>query len=177
MQPIFLMGLPGCGKSTLGRALKAVGYSFADIDEAVEQRVGCSVAEFIGREGIDHFRQLEAEELRRLIDSGCADVIACGGGTPCHADNMELMNRSGLTVRLECRRDRLIRRIGEAGATRPMFAAIAADPEAIGHKVDEITAAREPFYSRAKLVFDSSLLENQEEIDGTVKIFIETVIK
>ncbi len=85
------------------------------------------MADVIKRNGIDHFRRLEASELQRLINSDKPQIIACGGGTPCHADNMERMNRAGLTVRLECCRERLVRRLAEAGGVRPMFADIAAD--------------------------------------------------
>ena len=67
-RPLFLMGLPGCGKSTLGRALRSIGYEFTDLDEAVELRCGMSVADVIKRNGIDHFRRLEASELQRLIE-------------------------------------------------------------------------------------------------------------
>lgn len=170
---VFLMGLPGCGKTTLGRALRDLGYEFTDLDEAVERRSGLSVAEVIRRNGIDHFRRLEAAELQRIIDSRQPQVIACGGGTPCHGDNMERMNRSGLTVRLECCRERLIRRLAEAGAVRPMFANIADNPDAINRKIDELQAQRNPYYSRATASFDSSRLENRNEIDYTVAEFID----
>lgn len=169
---VFLMGLPGCGKSTLGRALRDLGYEFTDLDEAVESRCGLSVADVIQRNGIDHFRRLEASELQRLIDSPQPRVIACGGGTPCHGDNMERMNRAGLTVRLECCRERLIHRLAEAGAVRPMFADISSEPDAINRKIDELQAMREPFYSQAAASFDSSRLENREEIDSTAAEFI-----
>lgn len=171
-RPLFLMGLPGCGKSTLGRALRGIGFEFTDLDEAVELRCGMSVADVIQRNGIDHFRRLEASELQRLIDSDKPQIIACGGGTPCHADNMERMNRAGLTVRLECCRERLVRRLAEAGGIRPMFADIAADNEAIDRKISKLQADREPFYSQAAVSFDSSMLETREEIDATVAKFI-----
>lgn len=171
-RPLFLMGLPGCGKSTLGRALRSIGYEFTDLDEAVELRCGMSVADVIKRNGIDHFRRLEASELQRLIDSDKPQIIACGGGTPCHADNMERMNRTGLTVRLECCRERLVRRLAEAGGVRPMFADIATDPAAIDRRVDSLSAEREPFYAQAAATFDSSRLESSEEIDSTVANFI-----
>ncbi|MDE5929059.1 MAG: shikimate kinase [Muribaculaceae bacterium] len=175
MAAVFLLGLPGCGKSTLGHALERLGYSFADTDEAVERRCGCTVAELIGREGMAHFRSMEAEELRRLIAEGIR-IIACGGGTPCHGDNMELMNRSGITVRLECERSRHIRRLAEAGGSRPMFAGMERSPEAIGMKVDELQALREPFYTQATVVFDSSRLESEEEINETAAKFISRIL-
>lgn len=171
-RPVFLMGLPGCGKSTLGRALRDIGYEFTDLDESVERRCGLSVADVIQRDGIDHFRRLEAAELQRIIDSGTPGVIACGGGTPCHADNMLRMNRAGLTVRLECCRSRLIRRLAEAGGVRPMFADIAHDPDAIESRIDRLQTEREPYYSQAAATFDSSRLENRREIDSTVAEFI-----
>ena len=95
---IFLVGYMGCGKSTIGRTLaKQLGVRFLDMDTLLEQRCGKSVAEIFTETGETGFRQSEREVLAELTSEREA-IVATGGGAPCFFDNMETMNRAGLTV-------------------------------------------------------------------------------
>jgi len=68
MEPLFLVGYMGCGKSTLGRKLAhRLGVSFADTDTLVEQREGASVADVYELAGAEYFRQAERAVLDELI--------------------------------------------------------------------------------------------------------------
>lgn len=173
-RPIFLIGLPGSGKSTLGRALQRAGVAdFIDLDEAIEARVGMSVREIFDRQGEAAFRRLEADTLRSLVAGSdtCSRmlVVACGGGTPCFGDNIDYMLAAGRVVYLQARRDILIRRLLDAGDSRPLLRG--RDAESVGHYVDDLTACRHPFYSRAHATFDSSQLDTSEQIAATVERF------
>ena len=87
-QPIFLVGFMGCGKSTLGRALaKELGWDFIDLDFYIEQRFRRTVPQLFAERGEEEFRRIESSMLR---EAGEFDdvVVSCGGGTPCHDDNM-----------------------------------------------------------------------------------------
>lgn len=168
--PLFLIGMPGSGKSTLGRALSGYGYSYCDLDEAIEADCGMAVSRIVATRGMEAFRAMEAAKLRRLIAAGY-QLIACGGGTPCHHGNMEYMNSCGITVLLQCNRERLLRRIAEAGDSRPMFAGLTTAEE-IAAKLDEVALSRADIYSRAARRFDSSLLETADEIAATCRQFV-----
>ncbi len=77
---IFLIGMMGSGKSTIGKLLAdELHYEFIDIDSFIEGREGKLIAEIFAREGEGHFRQIETRVLTELFDKeNC--VIACGGG-------------------------------------------------------------------------------------------------
>ena len=101
MKTTFLIGYMGSGKTTLGRAVAArTGIRFIDLDDYIEEREGCSIREIFASRGEDAFRAIERDALQEV--SRMADtLVACGGGTPCFGDNMDLLNRCGLTVYLD----------------------------------------------------------------------------
>ena len=77
---VYLIGLPGSGKTTLGRRLAAeLGWPFVDLDEAIEQEAGRLIADIFGMEGEAGFREREAATLRR-VGLQTPLVLATGGG-------------------------------------------------------------------------------------------------
>ena len=94
-QNLILIGMPGCGKSTIGRILaKKTGRRFLDADKCIEERIGMSIPEFFAREGEDAFRRIETEVLRDLgKESGL--VIATGGGCVTRAENRDSLHQNG----------------------------------------------------------------------------------
>ena len=77
---IVLVGLPGSGKSTVGRQLaRRLGLSFADSDHVIQERIGCTIREYFDREGEAAFRDVEQEVLKELAQTG-SGVLATGGG-------------------------------------------------------------------------------------------------
>lgn len=171
MKPIFLIGYMGCGKSTLGRALsKVTGMQFIDLDGYIENRFHSSISDLFASRGEEGFRTLEAAMLEEV--SAFSDIIvACGGGTPCFFNNMDLMNSRGLTVWLTTPLERLYERLARNRAKRPILAG-KSDEELLGF----ITAAlreREPHYSRAAARFCATLLEDKSQISETARQFAE----
>lgn len=168
---IFLIGFPGSGKSTLGRALAArmPGVPFIDLDEATERILGMTAAEAFSALGPDAFRRAESEALRRLC-AGATGIVACGGGTPCFGNNMDMMLAAGTVVRLTASRQRLLRRLEEADGQRPLLAGL--HGEALEAKVNEMMCEREPFYARAHLTFDATYLETEAEVARTCRRFL-----
>ncbi len=100
------------GKSTLGRALAAMlpGRRFIDLDCETEAILGCSAAEAAAEGRFEAFRSAESEALRRVASCEGA-IVACGGGTPCYHDNMDIMLAAGTVVCLRASTDRLLKRI------------------------------------------------------------------
>lgn len=171
--PIFLVGYMCSGKTTLGRALAdKLGCEFVDLDEYIESRQGCSIADIFVRDGEASFRAIEQKALDEVINNHATTnaVIALGGGTPCVAGVMAKLNRVGLTVHLRTDVDRIVERLIEGGTKRPMVAR--KDEATLKAMVREMLNEREPYYSLAAFDFDSTLLETQAQIDGTVERFI-----
>lgn len=184
---IYLIGLPACGKTTLGRALPAAarrlgveGLRFEDLDEAVEAAEGRSIAEIFRAEGEEAFRRAESALLRGISeapDSGGILVLACGGGTPCSGDNLEYMLSRGLVVELRATREATLRRLLEAPPEqRPLVGKVHGDPGALSDEVEALVARRRPWYSRAHASFDSTLLETEEQVRETSEAFVRQFI-
>ena len=99
--PVFLCGMPGSGKSTLGRKLAAsLKLQFIDLDREIELYSGLSPDLIINQRGEDVFLKIEGDTLEKLCESRNV-LIACGGGTPCFGNNLTLMQSSGLCVLIE----------------------------------------------------------------------------
>ena len=101
MQNLVLIGMPGCGKSTIGPLLaQATGRSFVDADETIAALAGKTIPEIFAQDGEDAFRRLETQVLADLgRRSGL--VIATGGGCVTRADNYPLLHQNGILLRLE----------------------------------------------------------------------------
>ena len=169
MKPIFLIGYMGSGKTTLGRALAAVmGRPFIDLDEYIEESKQHTIAEIFDEMGEIRFREIEREALAEVAEKDDA-IIATGGGTVCRDGVMELLNRLGVTVWLEPTRERLLERLylPEERSKRPKIAAL--NDDEIARLVERELAARERYYGLARLRFDSTHLESEEEISDSAR--------
>ena len=103
MHNVILIGMPGCGKTSVGTLLaQRLGRPFFDADAEIERRLGCTIPAFFAREGENAFRAVETQVLAELGKrSGC--VIATGGGCVTRPENYELLHQNGTLVWL--RRD------------------------------------------------------------------------
>ena len=100
MQNIFLIGYMGVGKTTIGKQIaQGLGREFVDMDLFIENRYHKAVSGIFAEKGEDFFREIEHRILQEVAQFENT-VIATGGGTPCFFDNMDLMNRTGITVYL-----------------------------------------------------------------------------
>ena len=167
---MFLIGYMGCGKTTLGEPLaRELGWRFVDLDLYIEEKVGMTAKEVFMTCGEARFRELECEALREVAAAGGDIIVACGGGTPLQAENMELMNSVGVTVWLTTSVERITLRLvlPEQRSKRPLLNNMS--DEEIKESVKKGLKARNKFYKKAQLQFDSTYLESEEEIDGTAQ--------
>jgi shikimate kinase len=140
---IFLVGMMGAGKTTLGRALaRRLGRDFVDCDRVLVERTGVPVATIFEIEGEDGFRRRETSVLRELAARDRC-VIATGGGVVLSEANRDLMRSSGTVVYLKARLENLWERTRH-DSTRPLLAT--ANPRA---RLAELLAEREPLYQEA----------------------------
>lgn len=161
----------GSGKSTMGRLVAAAtGKDFIDLDLYIENRFRKSVSELFAERGEDGFRNLEREMLREV--SGMEDVIiACGGGTPCFFDNMEIINGSGISVWLEAPVAVLHSRLLRGQYKRPLIAGL--NPDELSSFIEKGLKNREPHYSKAQHRFNTALLETEQDRHQTADRFIK----
>ncbi|NLA15970.1 MAG: shikimate kinase [Bacteroidales bacterium] len=100
----FYIGFMGCGKSTLGRLHAAEqGKRFVDLDAVFLQETGKTPAIYLTHKGEPAFRKEEQKVLHKTVAQWMADgrpaqIIACGGGTPCFFDNLQFMKEHGHVV-------------------------------------------------------------------------------
>lgn len=161
----------GCGKSTLGRSLaKRCDIEFIDLDDYIETKAGKKIRDIFADEGEAAFRELERSTLIEVAARENV-LVACGGGTPCFGDNMELMNSRGTTVLLQASHERLLERLKRGRHKRPLIASLT-DEELDGFITKQL-ALRMPHYSKASTTFDSSRLEDEDQIEEKCEAFIK----
>jgi shikimate kinase len=137
---IILVGLPGSGKSTVGRHLaRRLDLPFHDSDHVIEQRLGCSIRDFFEREGEEAFRDAEEETLNDIVARG-PGVLSTGGGAVLRAANRELLHGAGQVIYLRSSPEEVFRRVRHDGS-RPLLQV--ADPM---QRLRQLYADRDPLY-------------------------------
>ena len=133
MQNIVLIGMPGCGKSTVGQILAGkLDKEFADADKEITDREGCSIPQIFEKGGEPAFRTIETDVLSDLgKESGL--VIATGGGCVTRDVNYPLLHQNGIIIWIQ----RSLSSLAKEG--RPLSAATSAE---------EMYAVRQPMYAR-----------------------------
>ncbi len=147
---IFIIGFMGSGKSSTGKKLaEKLGYEFVDTDKRIVEKLGMSVNEIFDRLGEETFRKEESRLLKELV-SGKNLVVSTGGGLPCHGDNMEIINRNGISVYLKASPEELYARLLSRKHKRPLIRDLS-DSE-LKTFIEEKLAVREPYYKMARHV-------------------------
>jgi len=146
MKNIILIGMAGCGKSTVGVLLaKALGYEFIDTDLIIQHDEGRLLQEIIDTDGLDCFRA--AEERALLTVNANRAVIATGGSAVYSKKGMTLLKQNGICIWLRLPYEEIVRRIRNI-ATR----GIAIAP---GKNLYDVFCEREPLYKEyADIVID-----------------------
>ena len=164
---LFLIGYMGAGKTTAGRLLaKKINYSFIDVDCFIENRYRQTIAEIFEEKGEAGFREIEHRVLLE-ISSYEKVVVSTGGGLPCFFDNMELMNQMGITIYLKNNRNELIKRLISKNQKRPLIKG--KTPEELRIFIETSLNEREPFYNRARFIFEVKSCSTKQEMNQWVE--------
>ena len=154
---VSIIGMPGCGKSTVGAALaKRLGKKFVDLDAEIERRTGYTIPDIFAQEGEAAFRRYEADVLADVA-KGNSQVIACGGGVIKNPANSRALRQNGPVLWVR----RPLERLATGG--RPLSKG--------GAALKQLEAERTPLYSAAS----TAVLENNgtlaEAVERAVELF------
>lgn len=146
---IVLVGLMGCGKSSVGKRLASrLGMPFLDADEEIERAAGKSINDIFAEHGEAHFREGERKVIARLLSSG-PQIIATGGGAYMNPETRAKVTENAISVWLKAELPVLLRRVSKLD-TRPLLRT--GNPETIMQKlIDE----RYPVYASADITVES----------------------
>jgi shikimate kinase len=159
---LVLVGMMGAGKSSVGKRLaNALDLPFRDADEEIERAAGRTISEIFALRGEAEFREGERRVIARLLDEP-PHVLATGGGAFMNPETRALVKKKGFSIWLKADPDVLARRVGRKD-TRPLLRG--KDPR---HVLSELLALREPSYSQADMIVESSDGPHQ----GTVEVII-----
>lgn len=155
---LYLIGMPGSGKTTLGRQLaEELMLSFVDLDKEIEKREGKSVPQIFSEDGEDHFRQVESALLHEWAASTRGFVMATGGGAPCFYNGMDTILKSGFSIFLDVPVSELLARL-DRKSDRPLLQST--DAKEKEEKITTLSSIRRPIYTRANVTLQNATVDD-----------------
>ncbi|MCX7074925.1 MAG: shikimate kinase AroK [Methylococcales bacterium] len=156
---IYLVGLMGAGKTTVGRLLsRSLQLPFYDSDKAIEEHTGVDVSTIFEFEGEEGFRNREQKMIDQLTKIK-GIVMATGGGAVLREDNRNLLMCNGFVVYLHCDINKLLERT-RRDSNRPLLDT--EDPKA---RLETLFSNRQPLYAGcADLTVDTGVMQSKEAV-------------
>ena len=169
---VFLIGMMGSGKSTIGMELaKIMSYYFIDMDQYIEKTVGMQITEIFQVKGEEHFRMLESQALDELKQNENT-VIATGGGTPAYFRNMDTMLTFGRVVYLKMDMEDLFERLVKKHEERPLIMNLSRTE--LRKRLSVLMSNRAPIYEQAHSIYipGQNLEQDAQNIKQLVYSFL-----
>jgi shikimate kinase len=161
---IVLVGMPGSGKSSIGRRLaQRLGLDFSDADAEIEAAANMTIPEIFQSRGEAEFRKGEQKVIIRLLDAG-SQVIATGGGAFMNAETRTRIKEKGVSIWLKADVETLLKRV-KRKSNRPLLQN--PDPEGT---LRNLLAARETTYAEADLTITSCEVPHEDVVDAIVNL-------
>ena len=155
---VALIGMPSCGKTTIGRALAdRLGKRFVDLDEEIVRAAGRSIPDLFAAEGEDGFRAREAEQTARFAREG-RQVLSCGGGVVKRPENLRALRQNGVVLFIDRPLDAL-----SVGGGRPLSTSAEA--------LKTMEAQRRPLYLAAA----DAVIPNETTVADAVAAALEAL--
>ena len=159
---IVLVGMPGCGKSAIGRRLAPrLDLPFVDADEEIEKAAGKTIKEIFADHGEAYFREGERKVIARLLGSG-PQVLATGGGALMNESTRDTIRKSGISIWVKADLPVLVRRVSKR-SNRPLFEG--RDAETV---MRELMAQRYPIFATADLTVESRDVPHEVIVDEII---------
>jgi shikimate kinase len=164
---LVLIGMPGCGKSAIGRRLAPrLNLPFMDADEEIERAAGKTITDIFADHGEPYFRAGEIRVIARILNAGPA-VLATGGGAFMAQETRDNIRRSGISIWVKADLAVLVRRVSKRN-NRPLFAG--RDPEKV---MKELMEARYPVFATADLIVESRDVPHEVIVGDIIKVLAE----
>lgn len=161
---IVLVGMPGCGKSAIGRRIAPrLNLPFVDADDEIERAAGKSIKEIFEDHGEPYFRAGEVRVIARLLAAG-PQVVATGGGAFMSPETRENIRRSGISIWVKADAAVLVRRVSKRN-NRPLFEG--RDPHVV---MKELMEARYPVFATADIAVESRDVPHDVMVEEIIKV-------
>src|SRR5260221_10614643 len=150
---IYFIGFMGTGKTYSGQQLsQKLSIPFFDLDEEIIKHEGKSINEIFAKEGEEYFRLLEKDVLHIITEYNENFIMACGGGTPCYYNNIDYMNKEGISVWLNTSLETLYQRLIHEKYKRPLIKALSDDQ--LRSYIAKKFSDRKIYYEQASIIID-----------------------
>ena len=164
---LVMVGLMGCGKSSIGRRLAArLDIPFVDADDEIELSAQKSIPEIFADHGETYFRDGERRVIRRLLDNG-PQVLATGGGAYMNAETRATVRSKGIAIWLKAEIGVLMRRVMKRD-NRPLLKVD--DPEGV---MRALMDTRYPVYAEAEIVVESRDVPHEVIVDEIIAVLAD----
>lgn len=163
---IYLIGLMGAGKTTIGRQLaKALQVPFYDSDKAIEEQTGVDIPTIFEYEGENGFRSREQNMLEELTQID-GIVLATGGGAILRTENRKVLSENGFVVYLQCSIDKILQRT-KRDNQRPLL-----NTDEPRERIETLFAEREEFYlSCADFKIETSAMQSKAVVQNILDAY------
>ena len=164
MIKVVLIGYMASGKSTVGKVLaERLGVEFIDLDDYIEAKEKLSITKIFSEKGEIYFRIKETEYLETLLNSDTNIVLSVGGGTPCYANNIQLITGNSKSFYLNATINTLYNRLKKEQYSRPLIASLKL--ENLKEFIAKHLFERSSYYNQAQF----SISINDKKIDAIVE--------
>lgn len=170
---LYLIGYMCSGKTTLGNLLSSItGKNFIDLDQYIEKKYSDTINGIFAKYGEVTFREIERDALKSISEKSDS-IIATGGGTPCFFDNMEFMNKNGVTIYLQCSNEELLNRLKIYKSTRPLLKD--KNDKELAEYIENTLPARDNFYTQASIIINADPLSDENLAIGLAKEIVKVL--
>jgi shikimate kinase len=167
---IFLCGMMGSGKTTVGRKLASeLNLPFTDLDQHIEDEQNLTIPEIFNKMGEPAFREIEHQTLKRVVMSpNEIGVFSLGGGSLQNQHLVDLLKENGILVYLECHIDTLFARLKNKTG-RPMLTG--QQDHELRNRLAKLLAQRQPLYRQAHITINNNSLTPTEAVNKIINYF------